>query len=121
MKPAALPTVPTAPHSEFVACPAPRDGTAQRYRMQLWRPFANRPTAPKLTLRERRRAILAILEARFSVRAFEKVQRAEPEYWDSPRSDMARGIYGEAMREKQRLARASDAQLLAEITATGGC
>ena len=116
MKPAPLPA---APHSAFVACPAPRDGTAQRYRMQLWRPFANRPKVPKLTLRERKHAIVAILEARFSVRAFEKVQRAEPEYWDSPRNDMARGIYGEAMREKQRLARASDAQLRAEIAAIG--
>ena len=32
---------------------------------------------------------------------------------------MARGIYGQAMREKQRLAQASDAQLLAEIAAAG--
>ena len=71
----------------------------------------------KLSLRERRRAIGTILEARFSVRAFEEVQRANREFWDSPRNDMARGIYGEAMREKQRLAHASDAQLLAEIAA----
>ena len=74
-------------------------------------------TAGKLTRRERKRAIDAILEARYSVRAFEDVRRTNAEYWDSPRNDMARGIYGEAMREKQRLARASDAQLLAEIAA----
>jgi hypothetical protein len=106
------------PPPESVACPAPRDGGAQRNRMPLWRPFATRPKV-KLTLRERWRARDAILEARFSVHAFEKVQRADPEYWNSPRNDMARGIYGEAMREKQRLGRATDAQLLAEIAAAG--
>jgi hypothetical protein len=70
---------------------------------------------PNLTLRQRHRAIGAILEARFSVRAYEDVRRANAEFWDSQRNDIARGIYGEAMREKQRLASASDAQLLAEI------
>ena len=73
----------------------------------------------KLSLRERHRAIGVILEARFSVGAFEEVRRTNAEYWDSPRNDMARGIYGQAMREKQRLAHASDAQLLAEIAAAG--
>ena len=71
----------------------------------------------KLTLRARRRAITAILEARFSVRAFEDIRRENIGYWESPRNDMARGIYGEAMREKQRLAYASDDQLIAEIAA----
>lgn len=71
----------------------------------------------KLTLRARKRAITAILEARFSVRAFEDIRRENLGYWESPRNDMARGIYGEAMREKQRLAYASDDQLIAEIAA----
>ena len=71
----------------------------------------------KLTLRERHRAIGAILEARFSVRAYEDVRRANSEFWDSQRNEIARGIYGEAMREKQRLSGASDTQLLAEIAA----
>ncbi|HET7670441.1 MAG TPA: hypothetical protein VFK84_08530 [Burkholderiales bacterium] len=71
----------------------------------------------KLTLRARKRAITAILEARFSVRAFEDIRRENIGYWESPRNDMARGIYGEAMREKQRLAYASDDQLIAEIAA----
>ena len=75
-------------------------------------------TAPvKLTLRARKRAIAAILEARFSVRAFEDIRRQNNGYWESPRNDMARGVYGEAMREKQRLAHASDEQLIAEIAA----
>jgi len=72
---------------------------------------------PSLSLKERRRAIVAILEARFSVTAFEEVRRRKPRYWASPRNDIARGIYGEAMREKQRLAGASDAQLGAELRA----
>lgn len=72
-----------------------------------------------LTLLERRRAIGAILEARFSVAAYEQVRRTNAAYWQSPRNDIARGIYSEAMREKQRLALASDAQLLAEIAAAG--
>jgi len=72
-----------------------------------------------LSLRERRHAIVAILEARFSVRAFDEIRRGNAEYWDSPRNDMARGIYAQAMREKQRLAAAADAQLLAEIAALG--
>jgi len=75
------------------------------------------PPVHKLSLRERKRAIDAILEARFSVRAFEDVRRGNAGFWDSPRNDMARGIYGQAMREKQRLAGATDTQLLAEIAA----
>jgi hypothetical protein len=71
-----------------------------------------------LTLRERHRAIGAILEARFSVRGYEDMRRANAEFWDSDRNYFARGIYGDAMREKQRLAAASDRELLAEIAAT---
>lgn len=70
-----------------------------------------------LSLAARRRAIGAILEARFSVAAFEKIRRADPAYWSSPRNEMGRGIYGEAMREKQRLQSATDAQLEAETRA----
>jgi hypothetical protein len=78
---------------------------------------ATLPAVHELSLRERKRAIDAILEARFSVHAFEDVRRGNAGFWDSPRNDMARGIYGQAMREKQRLASATDAQLLAEIAA----
>ncbi len=77
------------------------------------------PTVRTLSLRERRRAISAILEARFSVRAFEEMRRDNVKYWNSPRNDMGRGIYGQAMREKQRLAHASDAQIRAEFAAAG--
>lgn len=68
----------------------------------------------RLSLRERKRAIKAILEARFSVSAFEDIRRGNAGFWASPRNDMARGIYGQAMREKQRLAGATDEQLAAE-------
>jgi hypothetical protein len=68
-----------------------------------------------LSVRARRQAITTILEARFSVSAFEQVRRENPEYWRSARNDMARGIYGEAMREKQALSAASDECLAAEL------
>jgi len=64
-----------------------------------------------LSLKARRHAIIGIIEARFSVSAFEDVRRKNPEYWRSPRNDMARGIYGEAMREKQWLLGASETPL----------
>lgn len=68
-----------------------------------------------LSLKARRHAISAIIEARFSVSAFEDVRRKNPQYWSSPRNDMARGIYGEAMRAKQSLLGASDEHIEAEI------
>lgn len=71
----------------------------------------------KLTQRARTRAIAMVVEARFSVRDFEALRRENAEYWDSPRNDMARGIYGEAMREKERLSHVTDAQLVAEFAA----
>ena len=72
---------------------------------------------PRLAPRGRKRAIAAIREARFSVGAFDDMRRENAAYWASPRNDMARGIYAEAMREKQRLAKLPVAQLLAEAAA----
>ena len=69
----------------------------------------------RLTLKERRHAIVTIVEERFSVSALDEVRRRNPGYWASARNDMARGIYGQAMRAKQRLLGASDAQLEAEL------
>jgi hypothetical protein len=71
----------------------------------------------RLSPKARGHAIAAIIEARFRVSAFEDVQRENPQYWSSPRNDMARGIYGQAMREKQRLHGASDELLEAESLA----
>ena len=70
---------------------------------------------PGLTLKERRHAIVTIVEARFSVSAFDQVRRSNPGYWASARNEMARGIYGQAMRAKQQLLGASDTQLEAEL------
>jgi hypothetical protein len=70
-----------------------------------------------LSLKARRHAVLAIVEARFSVSAFEDVRRKNPQYWALARNDMARGIYGQAMREKQRLLGVSDEHLEAESLA----
>jgi len=55
-----------------------------------------------LTTRARKRAIEEILEARFTLGAFEETRREDPPYWASPRNDMGRGIYGQAIREKRR-------------------
>lgn len=45
---------------------------------------------------------------------FEKIRRADPAYWSSPRNEMGRGIYGEGLRERRRLHAVTDAQLHAE-------
>ena len=68
-----------------------------------------------LSLKARRHAIHEILEARFSLSALEEVRRQNAPYWASARNDMARGIYGEAMRAKQSLLGASDEHIEAEI------
>ena len=68
-----------------------------------------------LSVRERRHAITTIVEARFSVSAFEQLRRENPDYWRSARNEMARGIYGQAMRAKQQLAGMSDEHLEAEL------
>ncbi len=73
--------------------------------------------AAALPALERRRAIDEIMEARFSLRAFEKRRTRDAAYWASPRNDMARGIYGQALREKARLIDADDAVILAESAA----
>ena len=70
-----------------------------------------------LSLKARRHAVTRIIEARFSISALEDVRRRNPQYWGSVRNDLARGIYGEAMREKQRLVGASDELLEAESLA----
>ena len=73
-----------------------------------------------LTLKDRRHTICEILEARFNVAGFEEIRRTNPGFWESPRNDMGRGIYGEAMREKQRLQRVPDEQLANEAAAIRG-
>ena len=69
------------------------------------------------TRKGRSHTIGEILEARFNVSAFEDIRRTNPGFWESPRNDMGRGIYGEAMREKQRLQSVPDEQLANEAAA----
>ena len=64
---------------------------------------------------ERDAAIRRILDARFSLAALEALRDADPLEWNSARNAMGRGIYGEAMRESQRLARVSGAEIDAEL------
>jgi len=76
------------------------------------------PGAP-LTAGMRAHAIAAVLEARFSLSVFEASRRADAAAWDAPRNDMARGIYGQALREKARLDAAADSVLVAEARDLG--
>jgi hypothetical protein len=73
-------------------------------------------TGRKMTADERRLAIRRILDARFSLSTFERM-RQDAAHWNSPRNDMARGLYGEAIREMQRLETVPDDHLAAEIAA----
>lgn len=81
--------------------------------------------APDFALREdekdhaarRARDIRRILDARFSLGALEELKDRHPDEWRLKRNDMARGFYGEALRECQRLQSATDAELHAELAA----
>ena len=59
--------------------------------------------------------MLSLKARRHAISALEEVRRQNAPYWASPRNDMARGIYGEAMRAKQSLLGASDEHIEAEI------
>lgn len=66
---------------------------------------------------DRRTVIRRILDVRFSLSVLEGWKTDKPEWWSSATNDMARGIYGEALREWQRLESASDDTLAAELAA----
>ena len=68
-----------------------------------------------LTPGERATAVERIVEARFSLSAFEEMKRKDPHGWESRRNDMGRGIYAQAIRERQRLQHVSDDELRAEL------
>ena len=61
--------------------------------------------------------IRKILDQRFSLSVLEQWRRDDPQWWNSPRNDMGRGLHGEAMRERKRLESATDEELRAEIAA----
>jgi hypothetical protein len=66
---------------------------------------------------DRRAVIRRVLDARFSLSALEAWKTDKPEWWGSATNDMGRGIYGEALREWQRLEAVSDDLLAAELAA----
>lgn len=61
--------------------------------------------------------IRKILDSRFSLTTLQEWKSNDPERWGSRRNEMARGLYAEAMRERQRLEAASEGELIAELTA----
>ena len=65
----------------------------------------------------REAAIRRILDARFSLAAFEASRNSDPVWWNSKRNDMGRGIYEEALRELRHLEDATDAEIEAELAA----
>lgn len=73
----------------------------------------------KLSAGKRRVAIARIVEARFSLSIFEEMKRKDPRSWKSKANDMCRGIYAQAILEKQRLQAVPDDELRAESAAIG--
>lgn len=69
------------------------------------------------TRRARGLEIRRILDARFSLGGLEHWKKKDPAWWSSTSNAMGRGIYGEAMREAQRLESVSDGALDAELAA----
>jgi hypothetical protein len=69
------------------------------------------------TRRARAPDIRRILEARFSLSGLEHWKNEDPAWWSSARNDMGRGLYGQAMREAERLESVSDGELDRELAA----
>lgn len=67
-----------------------------------------------LTARGRLHAIDSIMKARFSAVASARIRDGDPTYWAS-RHGMGSFIHSQALRERDRLERASDATLCAEL------
>ena len=63
--------------------------------------------------------IRKILDARFSLSTLQEWMNNDPQWWNSDRNAMGRGLYGEAMRERQRLEAATESELIAELTDIG--
>jgi hypothetical protein len=63
--------------------------------------------------------IRRILDARFSFSVFQQWQRDDPQWWNSSRNEIGRGLYGQALRERERLQAASDGVLDAELADIG--
>ena len=75
------------------------------------------PSSSRRPVSQRTREIRRILDARYSLSFFEDYKRGDPDWWNSSRNEVGRGIYGRALREQQRLEAASDGELDAELNA----
>jgi hypothetical protein len=71
----------------------------------------------KLSARVRKAAIARIVEARFSLSIFEEMMRKDPRGWKAKANDMCRGIYAQAILERERLQTVPDEELRAEAAA----
>lgn len=69
----------------------------------------------RLTEKGRLQAIERIMEARFMIGAFEQIRKRDATSWAAKGNAMGRGIYSQALRERERLVEASNAQLCAEL------
>ena len=72
-------------------------------------------SASSRPISQRTREIRRILDARYSLSFFEECKRGDPDWWNSSRNEVGRGIYGRALREQRRLETASDAELDAAL------
>lgn len=63
--------------------------------------------------------IRKILDSRFSLSTLQERMDNDPEWWNSPGNERGRNLYGEAMRERQRLEAATEGELIAELTDLG--
>jgi hypothetical protein len=70
-----------------------------------------------MSLAARRLRIRRILDGRFSLSGLEEWKSNDPQWWNSTRNEMGRGLYGEAMRELRRLEAATEDELKAELDA----
>jgi hypothetical protein len=73
--------------------------------------------SPGRPVSQRTLEIRRILDARYSLSFFEECKRGDPNWWNSSRNEVGRGIYGRAIREQQRLEAASDGELDDELDA----
>jgi len=62
--------------------------------------------------------IRKILDSRFNLSTLQERMDNDSEWWSS-RNEMDRGLYGEALRERQRLEAATEGELIAELTDIG--
>jgi hypothetical protein len=72
---------------------------------------------PLSSIRPRALEIRRILDARFSLSGLEEWKNKDSAWWTSASNEIGRGLYGEALREAQRLESVSDRELDAELAA----